>query len=1262
MLDALWERGRRPHEGVSALLLYPMNALVNDQVKRLDRWLAQQQQLRFFHFTGETPENNQKARRAGLEPALGARVRTREEARGNEDWQGNRSIGGPVPDIVITNYSMLEYMLCRPQDSVFFGKNLQVVVLDEAHLYTGTLAAEIALLLRRLLARCGKTPEEILFLAASATIGSGTDEQLSEQLRDFGSALFSREKSQVHAVLGRKQQRRFEGPTLSPPQALDQLAGPWPSFQSVIATSTGELSLLSDPQVASQLRAALASLGLPDAPAGEDRPAALLHHALEPLAQLRAASDLLFSRERLPLTALSGLLWGEQGTAEQRQKATIRLLTLGASARLSLEELPLLPHRLHSLVRAAGGLSLCLSATCGTSEQRILEGRGTLFAGSADRFPLVRCKECGEPLLLGRITNQGTLEATTFLKTSSKIFALDPWWEGPSTARYSVKESTGQVSGASQPGATLASLDTCPRCQRELAPGDAEDEDDQDRVGFFSVGPQLGSTIVAEAAVLAMPPHPSRNTPWLPARGRRLLAFSDSRREAARLGPRLGYLHERRLVRAAFHAAIGSLAGHTEDTRQWLLESIQSCEARLQQGNNPRIASQLNSWRAELDQLDAGLAVSEWPRRLGNNGTLKELLHHDQADRHRATAWDQQSWDDNANQIQASLASLLAVELARRPAHELTLEIMGIVEVTYPGLDRLPLPPGVQGELPPGVNIEALQEAWPSVLALLCDTLRSEGVLTLGSDQLDENYAFGSVRVGAWAAENQNWFRQLKIFVGATERKKRRSFAAAVLQQAGATAQAALQLAPRLLSEAFLQLASSGLSWIKAEERQCEGGHVQGIQLDFQHLALRAPRELYLEPLSGQVWTRQALGIVPLMSGTRVESVTSTQLDQHPRLGRARQDLNDELFTLGLWAEEHSAQRSPDENQRLQALFEAGVRNVLSATTTMELGIDIGGLSGVFLANVPPNKASYLQRAGRAGRRADGSSAVITYCGPRPFDREVFRRFGDYLERPLRKPLVLFDRERIVQRHAHAFLLGEFFQQQRPEQERTGAMNAFGRIGLFCGWLLPDAWRQQASRPPMEPRNPAALRHHFVAYLRALASPDHPGRVAIQTALAHIARGTPLAPVLENWPAYLQGVERDFEKALAGPEKDMTDLVSSYNEIPISPPQAQLHKERQKALAHWYQLKAQLCRTVIEALAEEQFLPRFGFPIGVHRLVVKVPSPGANRGRPGLVDDDSLKLERSALLSLSEYVPGSRLLAGGKVVTSGHCPRAVQGA
>ena len=158
ILAGLWKEAQRQDEsGMRCLILYPMNALVTDQVTRLYGLLRNQKRLSLFHFTSETPEKDRQAKEA--EKWESCRPWSRESARQK------------IPDIVITNYSMLEYMLCRPQDRGFFGPALRYVVLDEAHLYTGTLAAEITLLLRRVRDRCQVLPERVTHIATSATIG-----------------------------------------------------------------------------------------------------------------------------------------------------------------------------------------------------------------------------------------------------------------------------------------------------------------------------------------------------------------------------------------------------------------------------------------------------------------------------------------------------------------------------------------------------------------------------------------------------------------------------------------------------------------------------------------------------------------------------------------------------------------------------------------------------------------------------------------------------------------------------------------------------------------------------------------------------------------------------------------------------------------------------------------------------------------------------------------------------------------------------------
>ncbi len=276
------------------LLLYPMNALVNDQVERISEYLAAADNdglgLRLFHFTSETPETyNDKSREVIRYPEH--RVQTRQEARGLEDrYRGSNKpdkfdADDPrrpqAPDIVVTNYSMLSYMLCRPQDDWFFGPALRSIVLDEAHLYTGTLAAEITLLLRRVLLRCERTPEQVLQLATSATLGGDT-----QDLRAFSSSLFSKREKRVAVVRGERERRAhlMEGED-EPAKAADAIAivnRSWP-VGPTLALHEGKPQLVEDPDSCEQLRQVLPAIVLQevlDQSSEEKLPARLLWQTL----------------------------------------------------------------------------------------------------------------------------------------------------------------------------------------------------------------------------------------------------------------------------------------------------------------------------------------------------------------------------------------------------------------------------------------------------------------------------------------------------------------------------------------------------------------------------------------------------------------------------------------------------------------------------------------------------------------------------------------------------------------------------------------------------------------------------------------------------------------------------------------------------------------------------------------------------------------------------------------------------------------------
>lgn len=139
-------------------------------------------------------------------------------------------------------------------------------------------------------------------------------------------------------------------------------------------------------------------------------------------------------------------------------------------------------------------------------------------------------------------------------------------------------------------------------------------------------------------------------------------------------------------------------------------------------------------------------------------------------------------------------------------------------------------------------------------------------------------------------------------------------------------------------------------------------------------------------------------------------------------------DLSDSAVSGGFFyrTAEHSAQQSANLLKQYETYFKAGKVNVLNCSTTMEMGVDIGGISTVVMNNVPPHPANYLQRTGRAGRGNQSRAISYTICKNNPHDQQVFKQPLWAYTTAIQAPHVSFNSQRLIQRHINAQLLAIF--------------------------------------------------------------------------------------------------------------------------------------------------------------------------------------------------------------------------------------------
>ena len=345
-------------------------------------------------------------------------------------------------------------------------------------------------------------------------------------------------------------------------------------------------------------------------------------------------------------------------------------------------------------------------------------------------------------------------------------------------------------------------------------------------------------------------------------------------------------------------------------------------------------------------------------------------------------------------------------------------------------------------------------------------------------------------------------------------------------------------------------------------------------------------------------------GVCPTLGcGGKLLPVTSAGDDHYRYLYR-------NLNPVPMTAREHTAQLMSDEAAEIQQEFVRGEVNALSCSTTFELGVDVGELQSVVMRNMPPTTANYVQRAGRAGRRTESAALVLTYAQRRSHDLSRFQDPKAMVAGEVRSPYVPLGNERIDRRHAHSVALAAFF---RDQKELTG--ETWSTAGQF--FLEPSQGSPAPARrvwPYLSPVPPA-----ITESLRRVLPPDVQRQIGVETG----AWAEELCSLLENVRAELAKDVDSFEERR---QQAFTDRKGNL---------VQLYERTINTLTH---------RPLIGLLANRNVLPKYGFPTDTVEL--RTVYSGDPVGR-------KLELSRDLSAAIYEYAPGSEVVAGGKLWTSG---------
>ncbi len=883
-------------------------------------------------------------------------------------------------------------------------------------------------------------------------------------------------------------------------------------------------------------------------------------------------------------------------------RAVCSLLLLAANAVSVVGCVPLFAARIHHFFRGLQGASVLLQDPGPGIEvdqsdrlvrEVVMQEEAVVDDGKA-LWPLWVCNACGMPAVMACCKADGSFEPAPPAATEN--LTLRTWMPASLLQEDSDGgDGDGQTDEQAGPTAPMGSLHELPNVQgdgslKQCPCCGARAGQFDSVMRRFSTGEDAPTAVLAEELLRQLP----ETLPQLPAGGRKLLAFSDSRQRAAFFAP---YLN-RTIADASFI--------------QPLLEAVGRAEGKGQ-------PLSLTEWPEAAAALATKRPWVVFRQRNDDGGESYDVKASDQL--HRA------DWRKLRDELAVAAYEHLTSPASRRKR-------MPALMVAAPQIDlSAGQAAAFEAALSPLLPDEAIRTGL--VQRLLCLVLRRYAI-TFGPFNINRRHLISEGKGPTAAAVHRDPSigknSDLHVFRWDPFNAPRKSRKAAVSRsrQVEQVVKALRCIGHDPSDQAVHDVLEAMWGVMIASHAALMEDMGQGrYRLNAGNVLARQAGPWY-RCNRCDARTRELMGGACEMYGC----VGRLQVVVDPETERKQTRLVQRYSREPLPAKvlEHTAQLTFDQGRMYQEQFSSGHANVLSCSTTFEMGVDVGDLDTVFLRNVPRSTANYVQRVGRAGRRNQSLAHAVTFAQATPHDQHHYFNPAAIAAGQVPVPVVYTANPILAQRHVNAHLLGRFWSTLSDADGRLKVAGNTGGQGFFA----------------IDPQDTTCPAARFAAWCQAheaelatevssIVKPSELGTTAtelVQTARLQLVGETATdrsdsvlhRGLLRRWEDFqAQANDLDRDAAAAAAEKNYGKAKAISN-----------NAERARRMGN------ELCaEDLIGFLSGHHWLPNYAFPQDSVRLLVRQEGQSAR-----------LRLERPRAMGIIEYAPGAEVIVDGKLIRS----------